>query len=146
MTVKINLRGLRQLQKEMPKFSDKVERLIAEAAPNEIVSNALKGKTGIFPFSNLPFNKPSTVRKKGHGDRLVDKGVLLSEYLWSIRKTGNGYAVIPPPLRRKIAKYLDEKTEHRPAYRILYIPKGFFPKWATAILKKEFNNFLARYQ
>lgn len=143
--VRFSLKGFKAFRRDAPKILRKVEREIAMAAPRHIVRNIKKGKTGIYPNDNLPFNKPSTIRRKGHGERLIDEKKLTIVGDWEITKGRGGYLVKPPAVRREAVKHLNDRTENRPAYKILEIPSGFFPKWAQTILTKEVRKFLAKF-
>lgn len=143
--VKISLVGLKKLQKDMPKLLDKVERLVASDAPKNIVSNVRKGLTGIFPTNSLPYNQPSTQARKGHGRRLEDTGALLTTGNWSVSKSTKGYLVRPPSNRGDVVNYLNTPNGSRPAYKIMEIPKGYFPNWASVISKTFFNMVIPRY-
>ena len=144
-SVRVSLNGIKQLQRDMPKLLDTVEKRISKKAPTEIVQNVYAGKTGIFPASSLPFNQPSTIKRKGHGIRLDDTGDLLTIQDWRIQKTVNGYLVKPPSNRAAVVGHLNERTTYRPAYKIMEIPTGFFPGWAGAISQRFFRKVIPNY-
>ena len=144
-SVNVSLNGLKKLKKDMPKLLDKVEKLVADKAPINIVSNINRGLTGIFPANSLPFNKPSTIKRKGHGRRLFDKGELVSVSSWSVSKSTNGYLIRPPSTRGDVVNYLNTPTANRPAYKIMEIPNGFFPNWAAAISQTFFKKVIPNY-
>lgn len=143
-SVRISLNGIKKLQRDMPKLLDTVEKRIAKKAPSVIVENVYRGVTGIFPANSLPFNKPSTIKRKGHGIRLDDAGDLLTGN-WRVEKTTAGYLVKPPSNRANVVGYLNERTTNRPAYKILEIPLGFFPNWAAIISQRFFKKVIPNY-
>jgi hypothetical protein len=142
---RVSLKGIEKLQRDMPKLRNTLEARIAKRAPSEIVSNAYAGKTGIFPANSLPFNKPSTIARKGHGIRLDDTGDLLSIQDWRIERTKEGHKIKPPANREAVVGYLNSPTENRPAYKIMDLPLGFFPLWAAKIVQAFFRKNIKNY-
>ena len=146
--VNINLSGLIKLVKDLPKHKSDLEEKIAKKAPEHIIENVYRGRTGIFPSNALPFNKLSTVRRKGQappGIQLDDTGDLLNGN-WQVTKGTDGWLVAPPQNRQDAVFHLQSKTDTRPAYKIMEIPKGFFPSWAAVIIRRAFKKLITKYQ
>jgi len=151
-TVNINLKGLTQLKKDMPKLLLKVGKLVADEAPSNIVRNIERQKTGIFPSGLLPDNEPSTIASKesrGNGDKpLIDNGILTNESKWDIKRQGKNYAIRPPKERQEAVFNLQKGIRSKRGlkqYVIMVIPKGFYPGWAANIAKTFFNKIIPRY-
>ena len=149
MPIKLNLRGLAALKKQIPSFSSKLLRKIAKATPEVVVKNIQLGRTGIYPGNSLPQNKVSTKRRKlakGNGDKpLQDDLFLTDDEAWRVRKRGKNYAVLPPANRAVIVGYLSEGVQGGSKYKILEMPRGYFPGYAREIMVASFNKFMSKY-
>ena len=146
--VKLNLDGINRLKKDLPKWSAKMEKEVADKAPSEIIKNIRKQRTGIFPGASLPPNAPSTTKRKQSQGKaplsMIDDGVLTTAGKWRTSKGKGGHLIKPPANRAKEVKILDDGINGK-RYRILWIPKGFIPGWIKILVNSRFKAFIRKY-
>lgn len=149
MPVRISLNGLTKLKKDLPKFTEVLEKDIAEKAPAVIVGNIMKNKTGIFPLDSLPQNHYTTAQKKIREGKpvksMVDDRELIKVSNWQIEKDASGYLIKPPRNRMEAVFHLNNPSDYRPAYKIMDIPKGFTPLWVARLTKRYFDKIIPKY-
>lgn len=144
--VRINLAGLNRLRKHLPQHRNRIEKAIAMKTPENVIAGIDAGMTGIFPANRLPPNAPSTIKRKGHDKQLLEDGVLLETGTWQIDKHREGWVVAPPIERQRASFYLHTGVRGGKKYKFMEIPKGYFPSWATRIIRSYFKRIIKKYQ
>ncbi len=153
MPVKVNLTGLKTLQKQLPRFTKNLIKDIAKKTPENIIRNIIVGKKGLNDRAQLPQNKVSTInRKRAQGkppDPLIDDRELINKRNWSVKKSGKNYIVKLDDIRSKISFYLHKGIKGKGGkkkYQFMLKPKKYIPDWVKIIKLIHETRFFAKFK
>ncbi len=150
--VKINLAGLKDLGKNLPKFRNDLVRKTAKETPKNIIRNILLQRAGLNDLKALPVNATSTInRKRSRGKpalSLIDDLKLTNIKTWFTKRVGKMYKVGLRSSRQRIAFYLHKgirSNSGKRKYEFMLKPKKHVPVWLAVLIKRENFRFFSKY-